>query len=216
MTTVSAFIPAQSSRAVSLSPKRFFADLKISAKIITLVALAGVLTAVVGLVGQRALVDLRDTNKDIANVSSHKTILALDAKSDWIDLRRLILRSLLAPSSADAVDQAQKADAQFTAVRADFDALTKMGLDPRDTKTLDEQVLPNIAATEVLWTDKIKPLAMNPNRTAAQTHAAAVLVADKFGPLANSVADGAEKISTANQADTQAEVKDATKSASRA
>jgi methyl-accepting chemotaxis protein len=216
MATVSAFIPAQSTRSVSLSPKRFFADLKIGAKIITLVALAGILTAGVGVVGQRALVDLRNTNQEIANVSSHKTVLALNAKSDWIDLRRMILRSLLAPSMADATSQAQKSDAQFAVVRSDFDALAKMGLSTPDQKTLDEQVLPNIAETEALWNDKIKPLALNENRTAAQTHTAAVLVADQFGPLANAVAAGAESISEANQASTQSEVKDATKAAGRA
>ena len=40
MATVSALLPAQQTRSASLSPKRFFADLTIGAKIFTLVALA--------------------------------------------------------------------------------------------------------------------------------------------------------------------------------
>src|SRR5690242_13027073 len=86
------------------SPRRLFADLKIGAKIISLVALAGILTAVVGVVGQKALTDLRKTNQEIAKVTTQKTITALDAKYHYESYRRLILRAVLASSPVKAAN----------------------------------------------------------------------------------------------------------------
>ena len=209
-------IPVQASRPVGFSPLRFFSDLKIGAKILILVALAGILTAGVGLVGQRALVDLRDTNQAIANVSSKKSTLALTAKADWIEFRRLTLRTVISISAADAATQASDAEAKLATVRADLEAFSQLGLDADDSKTLDNEITPNIAATETLWTDKIKPMALKENRTAAETHALALVIAKEFGPLAGAVAKGAEQLSATNLAETQHQVKAASKEAGTA
>jgi len=209
-------IPVQASRPVGFSPLRFFSDLKIGAKILILVALAGILTAGVGLVSQRALVDLRDTNQRIANVTSKKSTLALTTKADWIDFRRLTLRTIVSISAADAATEASAAEAQLTKVRADLEAFRQSGLDADDVQTLDEKITPNIAATETLWTDKIKPMALKENRTAAETHALAVVISKEFGPLANTVGQGTEQLSTTNLAETQIQVKAANNEAGTA
>src|SRR6185295_15460669 len=113
MAAVSVITTAPPSTASGFSPRRFFADLKIGVKILTLVALAGIITAGVGLVGQRALTDLRDTNQHVANVSARKTSLALNTKADWIEYRRLVLRTVLSNSAEDAQTQAASVETQF-------------------------------------------------------------------------------------------------------
>jgi len=216
MAAVSVIIPAPPSTASGFSPRRFFADLKIGVKILTLVALAGIITAGVGLVGQRALTDLRDTNQHVANVSARKTSLALNTKADWIEYRRLVLRTVLSNSADDAQTQAASVEKQLALVRSDLDAFAAVGLDADDTKVLKDQVEPNMAAAEAFWTDKIKTLAMERNRTAANTQTVALVIANDFGPVANAVAQATDKLSDTNQAETDSQVTSATTAANRA
>lgn len=216
MAAVSAIVPTQPTRTAGFSPLRSFSDLKIGAKILTLVTLAGILTASVGLVSQRALVDLRNANQEIANVTSQRTALAQSIKAEWMDYRRLVLRAILSVSATDAEAHATHVESQLEAIQSDIEAFTKLGIDEDDAEILDEVILPNIAATEALWVGKIKTLGMKQNRTAAETHQISLVISKELAPVADAVAKGTDRLSADNQAETQALVKSASSAAGRA
>src|SRR5690348_7696273 len=114
------------------SARRFVNDLRIGTKILALVTLAGILTAVVGVVGQQALSNLRTTSDRIGNETTQKAITALNAKYDYDLYRRLILRAALSTSVATAQELSTKADATLVTTRADLDSFSALGTDAKE------------------------------------------------------------------------------------
>src|SRR4051794_15142828 len=202
MTAVSTSLPVTAAPAAGFSPRRFFNDLRIGSKILVLVALAGALTMVVGFVGQRALVDLRKSSDQVGNVTTQKAVFALTAKYDYDTYRRLILRAALATSVDAAQQLATKADAALVTTRADIDAFTAMGTDEDDKAVLPD-LLANVAATDAVWVNKIKPAVLQPNSTKAQHAEVADVIGNEFGPTADKVAAGATELATATQGETK-------------
>src|SRR4051794_349041 len=199
MTAVSTSLPVTARATTGFSPGRFFNDLRIGSKVLALVLLAGLLTTVVGVVGQRALVDLRKSSDHIGNVTTQKAVFALTAKYDYDLYRRLILRAALA-STVDAAGQlATKADAALVTTRADLDAFTALGTDA-DDKAVIPDMLTNMAAVDTIWVSKIKPAVLKANSDKA---ALSDVIGTEFGPGAVKVAAGASELATATQAETK-------------
>ncbi len=184
-------------------PRLRLADLRIGTKILALVAVAGTLSAVIGLVGQQALTDLRDLNRSVVEVTSRKTIVAGLVKYDWESYRRLILRTVVATTDAESADFAAKADAAYLTAVADLEKkYAPLIVDANDRQTLTQQVRPAMEEARVIWVDEIKPLALRTDLNATERNSLDQIISDRFGPLADKVAIGADALADAAQEDT--------------
>jgi methyl-accepting chemotaxis protein len=209
-------LPAATASSGGFSPRRFFGNLRIGSKILTLVALAGLLTALVGLVGQQGLGNLRDTNATIVEVTAEKTVLAGQAKVDWEIYRRLILRALLAPSAAEAQTFADQVDTAYATVQADFDKYAALIVEADDRQTLTEDVRPQMEATHAIWTGKIEATAVKGELSPADSSAMEKVISEEFAPTADKVSAGADALADASDADTDSAAAASKKSAGNA
>jgi methyl-accepting chemotaxis protein len=204
-----------STPAAGFSPWRFFADLRIGAKILTLVALAGLLTTLVGLVGQQALVSQRNDSDRVAQVMTEKTITAVEFKYDFDVYRRLILRTALSTTLTAGNELAAKADAALVEAQRDLDAFLALGTDAKEQASVST-MKPDIETTRTLWNDKMKPLALKPNPEPADRAALDDLITNEFGPTADKVSTEATAMAEDSVADTKAATATTRKSANRA
>jgi len=191
MTIISATSRVSGSSPARFSLLRFFGDLRIGVKILTLVALGGILTAVVSLVGQDALGSLRSTDKQLSTVTNVKTSLALKVEYDYDEYRRMNLRTIVSTSASAGAGFARKADAALVTTRTDLTLFTKLGLDANQKPILNDQILPNLQTAETTWTEKIKPLALQTSVTATQASTLDAMLTNDFSPYADKVTAGA-------------------------
>jgi methyl-accepting chemotaxis protein len=202
--------------APRFSVRQKVADQKIGPKIITLVACAGMLTGLVGLVGQGALNGVRDTSQHIVTVTAHREVVALNAEADWGTYRRLVLGAVISGSPAEAAAWSDQVDAALANVTSGMGNYAKLALNAADQKILTEQVLPGIDATNAIWLGKIKPLAMRGGLSANQYRALGALVASDFSPSADSVRDALAVEAKNAEADTASAASASASAASRA
>jgi methyl-accepting chemotaxis protein len=202
MTAVPAITPLRTDPVSGFSLRRFLTDQRLGVKILGLVALAGVLTAVVGLVGQQALLHLRDSSDRMGNVTTQKIVVALNLKYDYDVYRRLILRTALASSADSATALAAKADAALVTARADLEAFSALGTDTQ-AKATATQILADMSATDTIWNSKIKAVALSPDVTREQREGLADVIANEFGPTADKVGTGAGTLASVAGTDTK-------------
>ena len=188
---------------------RAFADLRIGVKILALVGVAGLLTGVVGLVGQRALTSQRGINATIVDVTSAKAIIAGQVEVDWEVYRRLILRTVVSDVENEAVATAAKADSAYETTMADLERYAALIVDDNDRETLTKQVQPDMVAARSVWTEKVKPLAVRVDPDPSEQRALNRLISEEFGPSADKVSTGVDALSDAAKEDTATASKNA-------
>lgn len=197
------------------SPVQFFADLNIGPKVLTLVAVAGVLTAGVGLVSQNALTDLKNTNGRIVGVTAERTLLAGEIKVGWEMYRRLSLGAVMAAEADVRSDYSTQADAAYTDVQTELDRYEELTTEDRGRAVI-EQVRPDLAAAQGIWVDKLRPLALKPNLDAADAARIDAVINNELAPAADKVSTGAKGLADAARAETSASASTAESSANAA
>ncbi|WP_308113904.1 methyl-accepting chemotaxis protein [Kineosporia corallincola] len=89
------------SRAPGRSPRQRFADLKLSAKILTLVGLALLLTVAVGYTGSSAVNNVQNKARHTGEVTAAQVSLAKDATTSLARYRRFVLQAGLSYTQED-------------------------------------------------------------------------------------------------------------------
>jgi methyl-accepting chemotaxis protein len=216
MAAVSVTTPARSSTATGFSPRRFFADLRIGAKILSLAALSVILTGVVGFTGQNAANNVQDTGKHTATVTAQRQQSALEARGAWADYRGDMTAIVISSSAATSTALQKDLDEKLVLIDDTLTAIT--GLDPSaaDLSVLKDQIQPNLTTATGLWDDQIKVLATATNLSDADTTKLNGLIETTFTPVAekveaglNTLADQANKAMDVDVADSASSTKTA-------
>jgi len=198
--------------ARGFSPGRFFGDLRIGVKILTLIVLAGILTGSVGLVGQGGLRNLRAENEKTAQGSGAKMVVALQVRADWLDFQRLVLNTITASSVPESTATGTAADAAMSLIVADMARYAKFTISPDDQEILHNQMLDNIEAVKSVWGQQVKPLAQS-SLGAENASALDNLVTNVLGPSMVRVSEGSAVLADHAQRESAAATRFADKSA---
>jgi methyl-accepting chemotaxis protein len=182
------------SSATRFSLGQFFADLRIGVKILTLAAMAVVLTMIVGLTGQLAVQDTQDVGNNIGSVTAKRSVLALQARAELSGYRRAMPMVAFAKDAADAQAQSKDVDDNFADLQANLTDLQKVGLPAVDAAVLNDSLLPAVAAADQVWQSQLKPLALKGNLTGDEYRAFGAVIAGDFTTEANKVRDGVKSI----------------------
>jgi methyl-accepting chemotaxis protein len=186
---------AGSGAVPGFAPYRFFADLKIGAKILTLAALAVVLTVIVGLIGQATVNRTQEVGNEIGSVTAKRAILALQARSELSGFRRVIPMVAFAKTAEDAETQATDVAGNLSDLRTNIAGLLEIGLPPADEALVNDEVLPAINAADQLWQNEIKPIAMKGDLSGEEYRAFGAALAGDFSTEVNKVLTGLRALS---------------------
>ena len=196
-------LPAPTRSSKSLA--RLIGDLSLLKKIFSLIIVAAILAAGIGVIGQRAVNSVESSSNQIVDVTAKRVQEALVARSEFAGVRRNILIAALSDGAAG--QKAQQAVAtSFDQVYADFDKLAATGLDSADTALLaaDRAQLDKV---KQLYTETIAPLANRDNLTGRQYLRLGALISGDFGTQADKVRDMLNTIANNAVTDMAAQVK---------
>ena len=159
MSTLTAF-PAQNShpggRGFSLS--RRFGDLKLSAKILTLVAVALLLTVAVGLIGNSAVGNVQDQARLTGVETANQVFMSKDAGTALARYRRFVLQMGLAYRQAD-IDTAKAGVTQNAKTITDaLNTLNEQAPTPAQKQLIDDG-LSLVAQMQTIYQKELAPLA---------------------------------------------------------
>jgi methyl-accepting chemotaxis protein len=169
----------------------YFANLRIGVKVLSLAALAVVLTALVGLTGQLTVNSTQNTGATIVKVTAHRSSLSLQTRGDWADYRGDM--SLIALATSDSDREALQEDIQAIASSiSDSLTLLASALPAPEKAVLDNDILPNFTTATTVWNNKLKPLAALAQTNYVEYNA---LLKTEFTPAAEKVEAGLDALS---------------------
>jgi methyl-accepting chemotaxis protein len=189
MSTATASLPTMQT-APRFSPRQFFADLRIGAKILTLAGLAVILTVIVGLTGQVTVNNTQDVGDEIGGVLAQRAILSLQARAELGGYRRVMPLVAFATTAEDRQAQVDDVAASYEAVKEKAAALKSVGLLPADEALIDNEILPALEAANQIWETKMKPLALQADLSGEDYRAFGALLNGEFGTAADPVREG--------------------------
>jgi methyl-accepting chemotaxis protein len=189
---------AAPSTASGFSPRQLFADLRIGAKILSLAALAVVLTGIVGLTGQITANNVQETGKHIATVTAQRQQSALQARGAWADYRGDMTLIVIASTDAAAATLQQDLTEKLTLINDQLTAVGGLSPSAADTSVID-QIKPDLTTATGIWDSQIKVLASKNNISDADNIKLNSLIENDFNPVAEKVEAGLTTL--ASQAD---------------
>ena len=188
MTAATAALPTLRTSPRPATRKNYFADLRIGAKILTLAALAVVLTVVVGLTGQITANQVQDTGNQIVTVTAERSQTALTARGAWADYRGDMSLVALANDSSITGAALEKDMADKLKVVVDaFATLKGVRLPAADQALLDNEIKPNLTKATQAWDTTLEKVAASPNTKPAEYYQA---LEEQFTPAAEKVEAG--------------------------
>jgi methyl-accepting chemotaxis protein len=171
-------------------PARSFTNLRIGARILSLAALAVVLTAIVGLTGQLTVNSVQATGNEIATVTAQRAIVALQARAEWDEYVSSVAAIALATSPSDAAAHQQALTAELAAVQNLTKKLEAMKLPAADEELLRTEIMPNIGQANQIWLNTVQPLALRGDLTGDEYRNLGAVLDGQFEPAATKVAQG--------------------------
>ncbi|MCE0540014.1 methyl-accepting chemotaxis protein [Kineosporia rhizophila] len=165
MTAVADPLAPQAPSSRRSSPLGWFAGLRIGAKILVVTGLAVVLTALVGLTGQFAVHDVKETGERIVNVTAAESQLNIRSRSNFSGFRRSVILAAVQPDAEAKADAVASAEENYTEVVDAMKELQTMPLSESDRATLTQEVLPALEDVWQVWTGTLQPVAADPDLT---------------------------------------------------
>jgi methyl-accepting chemotaxis protein len=194
MTALSADTVVPGSMSPRLSPGRFFADLKIGAKILTLAALAVALTVVVGLTGQITANRVQATGNHIATTTADRAIHGMEIRANFSGYRRDMILMALAANAAKRAEYEASLEDNYAGVQEALTHLATLEMPAEDRTTLEDIIVPATAQTYQIWKQTLRPVAIRSGMTGAQIRDYQALIDSDFAPTANKVRDAVSQL----------------------
>ena len=187
--TLSARTAPSARASSSRSPLALYANLRIGAKILGLIAVALLVTALVAVVGQRALGDVQSTSERMSTVTSQRMRAAITARAEFALFRRLIIQVALATTPEKRQAAAKDARTNYENTQTDLDEIEKLGVSAEDRALIEDTIRPNRQQTWAVW-EKLQPTAMRGDLSGDEFRAFGVRIDNELNPPADKVRAG--------------------------
>ena len=185
------------------TPRRLISDLRLGTKILALVALAVVLTTLVGLTGQLAITSVRNDGERIATAATARQAVALDARWQVAHYRLLLLQGALA-TGADSEGAHGGMELARKAVLADLDELWR-GAAPQERRMI-VTARRELAETQSAYGHYVRTLAAEGDLTGDEYRRMAELVSLRVSPVADELMETLTSLADLSAAAIRADV----------
>jgi methyl-accepting chemotaxis protein len=207
MTALPAVTVVPGSMAPRKSPGRFFADLKIGAKILTLAASAVVLTVVVGLTGQITANSVQDTGSHIATVTAERAIISLEIRAELSGYRRDMTLVALAGTAEKRADYEASLEDNYGSAQELLARLATLSMPAAEKTKVEDVAIPALAQSYDIWKQTLRPVATRSGLSGSQIREYQALIDTAFAPTANQVRDAVSELAVTANEDMKAEIK---------
>jgi methyl-accepting chemotaxis protein len=196
-------VPATKAPSVR-SPLAMYGNLRIGAKILGLVVAALLVTALVGIVGQRALTDVQATSDRMSAVTAQRMRAAITARAEFALFRRLIIQVALATTPERRQAAARDAQANYESTLANLEEIETLDVSETDRTLIDETIKPNRLQTWAVW-EKLQPRAMRGDLTGDEFRAFGLQIDNELNPPADAARAGLAELATSASDELKAE-----------
>jgi len=166
------------------SPVALYGNLRIGAKILGLIAAALVVTALVAIVGQRALGEVQDTSDRMSSVTAQRMRVAITARAEFALFRRLLLQVALAGAPEKAQAAATDAQSNYESTLADLEEIEKLEVSAADRALIEDTIRPDLVKVGAIW-EKLRPTAMRGDLTGDEYRAYGLRIDNELNPPAD-------------------------------
>jgi methyl-accepting chemotaxis protein len=190
------------------SLSRRFRDLAVRRKILVVVVLGVLLTMLVGLTGHRAINSVQNTGDHVAGVTAQRAVDGMSARAEWGGYRRSVILAAIAPTQQSTDKNIADVDDSFQTVQDLLTTLKSEDLPAEDQRLITETIEPNMAATQKVWLEQLKPFAMRFDQTGREFRQFGRTVEEQFQPPAAEVTSAIRTIAEHAAAEMKAQVKE--------
>jgi methyl-accepting chemotaxis protein len=188
----------------SRSPLAFYGNLRMGAKILGLVGAALLVTAMVAVVGQRALTDVQQTSDRMSTVTAQRMRVAITARAEFALFRRLLLQVALASTPEKAQAAAGDAQANYQSALASLDEIDKLDVSAADHALIEDTIRPNLQQVWAIW-EKLQPTATRSDLTGDEYRAYGTRIDNELNPPADAARVGLAELATSASDELKAE-----------
>jgi methyl-accepting chemotaxis protein len=175
-------VPVSSSTTTSRSPLQRLNDLALGVKILGLVAVAVLLTVLVGLIGHRAVDSVYDTGDDLVTNVTAKRGQAITMQLSFARYRRFMLDAAIGTGPAVAAGQKGMADSRQQL----DDGLERLGAGATPPRAaMIDQVHALVQQTESLYRERAQQLAVRPDLTGPEYRQLGQILQGTVWPVAD-------------------------------